>query len=150
MFSETSRTRLLTCDETLQKLFKDVIHKRDCMIVCGFRNEEDQNKAFEDGFSRKRWPDGAHNRLPSMAVDVLPAPYEWDNIKAFKDFSEYVKERAAALRIGKIVRWGGDWENFRDYAHWEIVRPATPVPIKPVSTFDSIGLGGLGPICVGV
>ena len=146
VFSRVSKVRLLTCDERLQALFNEVIRERDCMIVCGFRNEVEQNKAFEMGFSRKRWPEGAHNRLPSLAVDVLPAPYKWDDIEAFKEFGAFVKGVAFEKRLIKGLKWGGDWEAFRDWPHWEVEPqvPLAPLPLRFVSTFDTIGLRPIG------
>ena len=56
-FSETSKVRLSSCHPDLQRLFCEVVVKYDCTILCGFRNEADQNQAFEDGTSTscRRW-----------------------------------------------------------------------------------------------
>lgn len=119
-FSATSKRRLLTCDDRLQRLFYEVITEYDCAIVCGFRNQADQDRAFTQGFSKKKWPDGSHNRLPSMAVDVLPSPYDYKDEEAFKRFSGVVKEKWVCLGLKGELVWGGDWQDFVDYPHWEI------------------------------
>ena len=118
LFSKSSQEKLSTCHEDLQKLFNEVIKDVDCTIVCGFRNQEDQDKAFADGFSKRKWPDGNHNKNPSLAVDVCPYPVDFAAIERFKVFSEVVKCKANELGIG--VSWGGDWRGFVDYPHWEI------------------------------
>ena len=134
-FSETSKARLTTCHRDLQMLFNHVILEYDCTVVCGQRNEADQNKAFKDGNSKVQYPNSKHNITPSLAVDV--APYELNHIDWGKlqsaDFSGYVKGVADQLyRIGTIshrIRRGSDWDNdndvddttFWDANHFEII-----------------------------
>ena len=50
-FGSSSKRRLATCDERLQKVFNEVIKHVDCSVLCGHRGEYDQNKAFEEGKS---------------------------------------------------------------------------------------------------
>jgi hypothetical protein len=38
--------------------------------------------------------------------------------KRFREFADFVKERAAALGIS--VRWGGDFKTIGDFDHWEL------------------------------
>ena len=126
-FSRLSEDRLLTCDERLVLLFREVIKKMDCTVLCGHRGETEQNRAFEDGFSDVRWPDGKHNKFPSMAADVAPYPYNPKNKEAFYYFAGYVQ--GVADRIGVRIRWGGDWDmdndlmdnKLYDLAHFELV-----------------------------
>ena len=134
-FSETSKAKLSTCHRDLQTLFNHIILERDCTVVCGYRNEVDQNKAFESGNSQKQWPDSTHNITPSIAVDV--APYEKNGIDWGKlqsaEFAGYVRGVADQLyRIGTIkhrIRCGIDWDRdydiddtkFWDSAHFELI-----------------------------
>jgi peptidoglycan L-alanyl-D-glutamate endopeptidase CwlK len=119
-YSETSLKRLGTCHHKLQVLFKTVLPEADHSIICGFRSEADQNKAFDEGFSKVRYPNSKHNQYPSRAVDVVPYDHgiDWKDVDRFKRFAEVVKKNADCLGIK--VRWGGDWESFRDYPHWEL------------------------------
>lgn len=117
-FSEISLKRLYTCHPKLITLFKMVLGERDCIILCGFRNEADQNKAFDEGKSKLRWPKGNHNKQPSRAVDVAPFPLNWDDEQSFRDLAGIVKQQAACLGIK--VNWGGDWHSFKDLPHWEL------------------------------
>ncbi len=48
-FGRKSRASLETCDERLQKVFNEVVKTYDCTVTCGYRGEEDQNKAFDQG-----------------------------------------------------------------------------------------------------
>jgi len=126
-FGKVSMGRLDTCDPRLQHLFLVVVEKYDCVIICGHRNKEDQNKAFAEGKSKLKWPKGKHNKLPSQAVDAAPyisGNISWDAGEVRK-FAKFVLETAKALGIK--IRWGGDWDgnpttknNFDDLVHFEL------------------------------
>ena len=129
-FSQTSTDRLNTCDKRLQMIFNEVIKHVDCTIICGHRGQADQDKAFAEGKSQKKWPNGQHNKLPSMAVDVSPFPIDWSSkskvLARFYFFAGYVKSVADSMNIK--IRWGGDWDSdmdftdqtFDDLPHFEI------------------------------
>ena len=134
-FSETSKTRLNTAHRDLQTIFKHVILEYDCTVICGTRDREDQEKAYNEGKSKVHYPYSKHNHSPSLAVDV--APYEQTGIDWSReqclDFAGYVKGVADCLyRIGSIthrIRRGIDWNNdndiddntFDDIVHFEII-----------------------------
>jgi len=124
-FSKTSIERLSTCHQDLQVLFGEVIKEFDCSIICGYRGKKEQEAAFERGTSKLKWPRSKHNITPAEAVDVMPYPIDWKDMEKFKLFGAYVKSRIRELkRQGKIendIIWGGDWKNFKDYPHWEII-----------------------------
>ena len=121
-FSQLSLSRLTTCDERLQKLFMEVIKDTDCTIICGNRNQVDQDQAFHDGFSKLKWPNGPHNSMPSLAVDVMPSPINWNDATGIKAFSDKVK--AVALAQGLDLDYGGDWQGFVDNDHYQVKRVA--------------------------
>lgn len=125
-FGFRSRTHLETCHHRLQHLFNRVILDYDCAILCGNRNEADQNAAFAAGKSQLRFPDSRHNSSPSSAVDVAPWPIDWNDIGRFRFFGGFVVGIAAMQGIE--IRWGGDWDrdpntpnNFNDLLHFELV-----------------------------
>ncbi len=132
-FSQASFSKLATCHQDLQVLFYEVIKHFDCTILEGYRNKEDQEKAFSAGNTQLHWPHGKHNRQPSMAVDVAPYPIDWKNTKRMYWFSGFVMGIAQKLKDeGKMthgVRYGGDWDgdkeiddqNFNDLVHFELI-----------------------------
>ena len=118
-WSKRSLDNLQTCDYRLQLLFNTVLQVHDCSIICGYRGEEEQNKAFAEGKSKLKYPNGKHNKNPSIAVDVLPYPFKgWEDKEDFKKFSDIVKAVAYALNIPIV--WGGDWVSLVDMPHWEL------------------------------
>lgn len=131
-FGQRSADNLATAHPDLQKLFNEVVKTYDCTILCGFRNEEDQNNAYHEGRSTKKWPEGKHNKQPSEAVDVAPyfaeAPHiRWEDKEKFYHFAGYVQAVADQLNIK--IRWGGNWDSddelhdqtLFDLPHFEIV-----------------------------
>lgn len=117
-FSERSRKNLETCDKRLQDIFNEVIKGFDCTILCGSRNKEEQDKAFEQGYSQLKYPDSKHNFYPSKAVDAAPYPINWNDRERFSFMAGYVK--ATADRLGIKIKWGGSWEIFVDRPHFEL------------------------------
>ena len=117
-FSQSSKDRLETAVQPLQDLFNEVIKTTDCTVVCGFRNQQDQDAAVAAGNSRTPWPTSKHNHIPSKAVDVVPYPINWEDTQGFEAFSKVVK--GCAAKLGIVVEWGGDWNGFKDRPHWQV------------------------------
>ena len=128
-FGKTSRERLATCDERLQKVFNEVIKTYDCTVTCGQRGEEDQNKAYNEGRSKVKYPHGKHNGSPSKAIDVYPYPINFKSYQRMCQFAGFVIGIAKSMDIDLI--WGRDWHSqwytkdknttsLKDYPHFEI------------------------------
>jgi len=121
----------------MQTLLNYVVRKYDCSVLCGTRTRAEQDLAFNSGNSTVKWPKSKHNSNPSRAADVAPYPIDWGEagtkeqrrkaIARFYHFAGYVLAMAEVLNIK--VRWGGDWDNDRNFAdqkfddlvHWELV-----------------------------
>lgn len=128
-FSKLSEQRLATCDSRLQKLLRAAIEHVDFTVLCGYRNEEEQEDAFRRGASTKHYPDSRHNTLPSSAVDIAPYPVDWKDTARFARLVGYIER--IAQEHGIRIRWGGDFdgdgytvdEKFIDMPHIELVEP---------------------------
>ena len=133
-FSQESFSKLSTCHHDLQALFFEVIKTFDCTVVCGYRNQADQEAAFNEGNSKIHYPNSKHNFSPSIAVDVVPYPVNYNNHKLSLWFGGYVLGIAQKLKDeGKMthaVRWGGAWDGLgkldndmqlNDDDHFELV-----------------------------
>lgn len=125
-FSPTSRRNLDECHADLRRLFEAVLETHDCAITTGFRSQQQQNIEFESGRSKLRYPESKHNRRPSLAVDAVPVPINWNDREKFYYFAGIVKGTAAVMGIK--IRWGGDWDGdndlhdqtFFDLVHFEL------------------------------
>jgi len=148
-FGRSSTAQLSTCHVLLQRLFQRVVIDYDCTVLEGHRGQQAQDRAFAEGKSKLKYPNGKHNQYPSIAVDV--APYDvnlkgvnWKtsvldhgkldkeglaNLCRFYHFAGLVK--GISLLMGIKIRWGGDWDGdnyfndqtFNDLVHFEIVSP---------------------------
>jgi len=120
-----------TLDSRLQHYLDRALREvADISLVSGHRGQKEQNEAFDSGHSKVRWPDGNHNKLPSLAVDLQPYPYPRSTLKlhaALGYIAGRIIQRAA--EDGITIRWGGDWDKdgdttdqkFDDLFHLEIV-----------------------------
>ena len=125
-FSKRSKSRLSTCDERLQEVFNEVIKHVDCSILEGHRSKERQNKLYDEGRTKVKYPNGRHNSNPSKACDVTPYPVDWKDRERQTLFAGFVI--GVARSMGYNVRWGGDWDmdfqlmdnRFDDFPHFEI------------------------------
>lgn len=125
-FSRTSAARLATCHPDLQAVMEQALQVCDCTILCGYRNESEQNALFSEGKSQLHYPKGRHNASPSLAVDVAPYPIDWHDRERFSYFAGVVIGIGASMGIA--IRWGGDWDgdfdlkdnNFDDLVHFEL------------------------------
>ena len=125
-FGKRSKKNLESCDKRLQDIFNEVIKYVDCSVLEGHRNEDRQNKLYDEGKTKVKFPNGRHNSSPSRAVDVTPYPVDWDDRERQTLFAGFVL--GIAQSIGIKLRWGGDWDQdfqvqdnrFDDFPHFEI------------------------------
>lgn len=133
--STTSKNRLKGVHPNLVKVIERAIEitEVDFMVVEGVRTRENMMINWGKGRTAAQcaaWgipakyakPDAAKvtwlrnpfasNHAPKTdgygyAVDLLPAPYDWKNLKDFDKMADAVLE--AAKELGIAVRWGADW-----------------------------------------
>jgi len=125
-FGKVSQKQLATCHPDLQRLMNEVIKYVDSSITCGHRGKEAQDKAVAEGNSKIAWPNGKHNSLPSLAIDVAPYPLNWNDSEAFTLLSGVIF--GVACMLGIKIRLGADWDgdfnilehSFKDRPHLEL------------------------------
>jgi peptidoglycan L-alanyl-D-glutamate endopeptidase CwlK len=133
-----SSARISTLHPLLQSVLAAFIRTTpvDSTIVCGARNEDEQNAYFDGGWSKVRWPDSKHNAGPGAPRDVSDAfdfaPWingriDWDDEGSFYSMAGAIIYEAR--RQGIVLRYGGDWnrngltedQTFMDLGHLERV-----------------------------
>ena len=125
-FGKRSRKQMENIHPDLKKVLNEVIKYVDCSVLEGHRSAERQDKLFEEGRTKVKYPNGRHNANPSRAVDVVPYPIDWDDRERFHLFAGFVLGIAKSMGIN--LRWGGDWNqnfevddnNFDDFPHFEL------------------------------
>lgn len=91
-------------------------------IAWTFRNQEDQERCFQEGLSKLRWPNSAHNHMKdgrpySKAIDLFFL--RSDNIAQFpysfyKDIADFLKSCDSPLG------WGGLYKTISDNDHYQL------------------------------
>jgi len=138
-FSESSLKALSSCDMRLQEIAHAAIVVIDFKVVQGHRNQADQEKAFVEGKTKLHWPNGNHNKFPSLAMDIAPVHYDtgkgdidYEDLLAFGRAIGVIQ--AIANQKGVKLRFGADWdgdghtvnrdknEHLMDAPHVEIVQ----------------------------
>lgn len=126
-FSQKSLQKLKDADNKLQIILKEAIEIFDFTILETHRNKAKQNKYYNNGKSKLKYPQSKHNTLPSKAVDIAPYPIDWNNEKRF--YVLYGIIYAIAKEHNIKIRWGGNWDNdedfddqsFMDLPHFELL-----------------------------
>lgn len=121
-FSSKSLERLNTCHPDIQRVFHRVMsyQEMDFSILEGQRTDERQYIIFAEGKSQL---DGVinksrHQSTPSEAVDVAPYPINWESLPEFYKLATLIFR--ACLDECVKLEWGGHWNSFKDYPHWQM------------------------------
>lgn len=90
----------------------------------GMRDQATQDQLVGQGFSQTR----NSNHLSGNAIDLLPVVNGKANPNATPQQSAEINRamKQASQELGTTVNWGGDWQNFKDVAHYELPRGQTP------------------------
>jgi hypothetical protein len=97
-FGDKSLRCLSTCHPLLQQVLREAINHYDFSIIYGHRG-----------------------RVRQKAFDVVPYPDGFDcDDEEFFLMATYIL--AAAAKLGVDLRWGGHWQDLKDYAHFELGR----------------------------
>ncbi len=130
-FSQESFSKLSTCHNDLQVLFYEVIKSFDCVILEGYRSQEDHEKNHSICGANLNLPHAKHNRQPSMSVDACPYFSQIKTANGMYWFAGYVMGIAQKLKDdGKMehaIRFGGDYksdidkEKFKNLVHFELI-----------------------------
>lgn len=92
----------------LQEIVDEAIKIVDFKILDATRGRAAQELAFKKGNTKAHFGQSAHNYVPAIAMDLFPAPYDWDNTAAFLALWKVIMPIAKAKGIP--LRWGGDWD----------------------------------------
>jgi len=130
-----SKGRLITCHRDIQTWVNASIEFSpvDFTVTDGYRGEEEQERAFEKGYSKAHFGQSPHNNHDpvygplSLAVDLVPyidGKLDYENEGAFKTLHTYLRmvenELLDGGEISHTFDWGGAWGKFIDMAHYQI------------------------------
>ena len=123
----------------LDAVMEESTEEEDFAIICGLRNKQDQELAYEAGASKVHYPESWHNGTfeeggkwnpdISDAGDIVPYPIEWPDkktdppheyarkMKRFYNLAERVL--AKAVELGVELEWGGMFKWTFDGSHFQ-------------------------------
>lgn len=107
-FGKASLTSRAKLHPKLKAIVDAAIKEIDFKILDSTRGRAAQEKAFKQGNTKAHFGQSAHNYVPAIAMDLFPAPYDWDNEKSFYDLSKVIMR--IAKEQGTPIRFGGDWD----------------------------------------
>ncbi|KDN14746.1 endolysin [Snodgrassella communis] len=139
--SNRSLQRLYGVDASLVRVVKRAIEltDQDFMVTEGVRTREqccinygkgrtEQQcslkgvpvKYAQPSLSKVTWLNNpfASKHTTGKAIDLIPYPVDWNDLKKFHMIATAMKQAAAEL--GVKIKWGGDWKKSKDYPHFEI------------------------------
>lgn len=139
--SNRSLQRLYGVDVSLVRVVKRAIEltDQDFMVTEGVRTREqccinygkgrtEQQcslkgvpvKYAQPSLSKVTWLNNpfASKHTTGKAIDLIPYPVDWNDLKKFHMIAAAMKQAAAEL--GVKIKWGGDWKKSKDYPHFEI------------------------------
>ena len=117
--SKQSLQRLEGVHPKLQSVVKLAITKtkQDFMVLEGVRTPERQRELYAQGRTKPgqvvTWTLTSNHFKNSKtgyghAVDLVPYPVDWNDLKKFDEISRAMFE--AAKELGVTLRWGADWD----------------------------------------
>ena len=116
-----SGPRLATVHPDLAKICELAAQTVDMEVLEGHRGRAAQEHDVAIGTSTLHYPHGDHNQWPSIAVDVVPTPCDWNDTDGFNQV--HLAMQTAAEYYGIVLRWGGDWHKPHDMPHHELLTP---------------------------
>lgn len=117
-FSKKSQAILAQAHPDLQRVMNEAIKTTDFSVICAYRNKTDQNRAYRQGKSKAQFGQSPHNFTPSLAVDCVPYPLDWENIAAFEAMGQAIMR--AAERVGVSLEWGKYFTGLVDMPHFQL------------------------------
>jgi hypothetical protein len=117
LFDPASAKRLAQAHPDIQRIMNEARKVVEFRVLDSQRGRDAQERAFRAGNSKAHFGQSAHNWSPAIAVDLFPAPYDWNNRSAFISLYNVIGRYDAATGRGtglaakmKIpMRSGLDW-----------------------------------------
>lgn len=125
IFSQRSKNNLQEVNSKLIQVVTRALELTsvDFAVTEGVRTLARQKDLMKDGKSKTL--DSRH--LTGHAIDVVAyvdGKISWESAPYFK-IAEAMKQASKELKIP--ITWGGDWQTFKDYVHFELNKNFYPV-----------------------
>lgn len=108
LFDAASEKRLAAAHPKIKEVMNAARAEIEFKVLDSQRGKAAQEKAFLTGHSKAHFGQSAHNWEPAIAVDLFPAPYDWNNRKSFVALFDVIMR--IAKEKGIPLRCGLDWD----------------------------------------
>lgn len=151
-----SRAELQGVHPNLVKVVERAAKKMEFRVLEGVRTPERQRELYAQGRTKPgnivTWTLNSNHFKKAdgygHAVDLFPAPYDWNNLASFDALSRAMFDAARELNIP--IRWGADWDRDgqprergeSDSPHFELF--AGPVQVPASDVRPTLRLGSRG------
>lgn len=112
--------KLATAHPDLATWFRTAVKPNypDAHVSWGYRDQADQEAAFQDGKTKLHFPNSAHNKVPARALDLFQINAA--GVAAWQPlFFAAISDRNK-LDYPHII-WGGNWKTLGDGDHFELL-----------------------------
>ena len=117
-WGKKSREVLSTLAPDLIYLMNKLADVRNVSLISGYRGKTEQNEYYIKG-TGVRYPFSKHNTYPSLAVDVVPWPTQYESIEELDMMLGSIQALSYTLDI--TIRLGKYFSTRKDYPHIELV-----------------------------
>lgn len=98
----------------------------NCTITCTIRTLEEQQECFKNKTSKLDGVIKKSKHQVGKAFDIVPYPNLWKAKETeWKELNVSIKKSLELFNVEKNknlkLQWGGDWKNFIDKPHYEII-----------------------------
>lgn len=116
-FGKASKASRAKLHPLLRSIVDEAIKVVDFKILDATRGRAAQTRAYLQGKSKAKFGQSAHNYVPAIAMDLFPAPYDWENYEAFQKLYDVIgfydpktgRGKGLALKMKIPLRCGLDW-----------------------------------------
>lgn len=110
--------KLKDAHDKLGEWFRDMKGKHPSLhISWSYRDKASQEQAVSHGASKLHYPASAHNKMPSLALDVFQID---ESGRASFDPVFCAKLNSESQAAGYTLKWGGQWKSLGDSDHFQI------------------------------
>lgn len=120
--NKSSIQKLQSCDKKLKNIMILVDAEINIQVIEGRRTLERQAELLRLGKSKTLDSKHVTGEKPSRAIDIAPmteGKIDWADTKSFYILADKVFE--IAEKLDTKIRWGGNFHNFPDLVHFELI-----------------------------
>lgn len=96
-------------------------NRKDAHVSWAFRDEEDQDRMYNQHLTMRKWPDSRHNVVDEQGNPSSEALDLFRLVNGMAEFHVdwYTEISNDSKAAGLAVEWAGDWQHFKEFDHFQ-------------------------------